>query len=146
MFAKQNTVARKTKRSGNMIYKDVDDIPRTWDAWPLKYFKPDEIACRGTGEIFVNLDALTKLDNLRSLINKPMQINSAYRSQYHNTRIGGAPFSAHSKRGGASAFDIALGDHDKSVLIEVARRCGFTGFGVNYNSFLHIDCGRRRSW
>ena len=129
-----------------MIYQDADDIPRTWKAWPIKYFKPPEIACRGTGEIFVNIDALAKLDYLRSLMNKPLRINSAYRSHYHNARIGGAPFSAHSLRGGASAFDINLGEHDKSELIRVAKRVGFTGFGVNYKSFLHIDCGRKRSW
>ena len=129
-----------------MIYKDVDDIPRTWDAWPLKYFKPDEIACRGTGEIFVNQDALGKLDLLRSRLGRPLTINSAYRSFFHNCKIGGAPFSAHSTRGGASAFDLALGDHDKSVLIKIAQAVGFTGFGVNYKTFLHIDCGRKRSW
>ena len=129
-----------------MIYEDTDDIPRTWEAWPIKYFKPPEIACRGTREIFVNIDALSKLDYLRSLMNKPLRINSAYRSHYHNARIGGAPFSAHSLRGGASAFDISLDKHDKSELIRVAKRAGFTGFGVNYKSFLHVDCGRKRSW
>ena len=129
-----------------MIYEDADDIPRNWNAWPVKYFKPLEIACRSTGEIFVNIDALAKLDYLRSLMNKPLRINSAYRSHYHNARIGGAPFSAHSLRGGASAFDIALEKHDKSELIRIAKRVGFTGFGVNYKSFLHVDCGRKRSW
>tara|TARA_R110002050_G_scaffold130172_1_gene251774 strand:+ start:961 stop:1350 length:390 start_codon:yes stop_codon:yes gene_type:complete len=129
-----------------MLYENIDDIPRNWDAWPIKYFTPPEIACRGTGELFVNLDALTKLDQLRSMLGKSVRINSAYRSHYHNCRIGGAPFSAHSMRGGASAFDIALGKHDKNVLIELANHVGFTGFGVNYNSFLHVDCGRRRSW
>jgi len=129
-----------------MLYHNMDDIPRSWDAWPVKYFKPDEIACRGTGEIFVNVDALVKLDNLRSRIAKPIRINSAYRSHYHNCKIGGAPFSAHSLKGGASAFDIALDAHDKNTLIEVAANVGFTGFGMNYKTFLHIDCGRPRSW
>ena len=40
-----------------MLYENIDDIPRNWDAWPIKYFTPPEIACRGTGELFVNLDA-----------------------------------------------------------------------------------------
>ena len=129
-----------------MLYENFNDVPRDWNDWPLKYFTPDEIACRGTGEIFVNLDALVKLDNMRSRVGRPLRINSAYRSFMHNCKIGGAPFSAHSTKGGASAFDIALDSHDKNVLIKVALNVGFTGLGTNYNSFLHIDCGRKRNW
>ena len=129
-----------------MLYDHFNDIPRNWETWPVKYFKPDEIACRGTGQLFVNLDALQKIDDLRSRMNRPMRINSSFRSALHNAKIGGAPFSAHSVRGGASAFDISLNGFDKSELIRCARGVGFTGFGVNYKTFLHVDCGRARSW
>ena len=129
-----------------MLYDHFNDIPRNFENWPVKYFKPEEIACRGTGQIFVNKEALDKIDMLRSRMNKPMRINSSFRSALHNAKIGGAPFSAHSVRGGASAFDISLNGFDKSELINCSKGVGFTGFGINYKTFLHIDCGRARSW
>jgi uncharacterized protein YcbK (DUF882 family) len=127
-----------------MIFDHYNDIPKS--SWGLKYFKPFEIACKGTGEIFVNLHALNCLDNFRSLLGHPIQLSSAYRSIYHNSKIGGAPLSAHSVRGGASAFDVVLNGEDKEVIKSVAQKCGFKGFGMGYRTFVHIDIGRRRSW
>ena len=129
-----------------MRFNHWGDVPQDWDSWPLQYFKPKEIACRGTGQLYVNIPALTKLDMLRRQWNKPLRLNSAFRSDYHNCKVGGSPMSCHTVRGGASAFDIALGSYDKSELIGLAKRIGFTGLGVNYRTFLHVDCGRARSW
>tara|TARA_R110000751_G_C13701671_1_gene473424 strand:- start:668 stop:1057 length:390 start_codon:yes stop_codon:yes gene_type:complete len=129
-----------------MLYDHFNDCPKTIEAWPVHFFKPYEIACRGTGQLFVNRDALLKIEMLRLRMNKPMTINSSFRSMLHNAKIGGAPFSCHSIRGGASAFDVSLNGFDKSELIKCAKGVGFTGFGVNYKTFLHIDCGRARSW
>jgi uncharacterized protein YcbK (DUF882 family) len=129
-----------------MLYEHFNDCPRTPEAWPVYFFKPQEIACRGTGQLFVNKEALLKIEMLRSRMSKSMTINSSFRSTLHNAKIGGAPFSCHSIRGGASAFDISLRGFDKSELIRCAKGVGFTGFGVNYKTFLHVDCGRARSW
>ena len=101
-----------------MLYEHYNDCPRTPEAWPIHFFKPPEIACRGTGQLFVNKSALLRIDMLRSRMNRPMTINSSFRSTLHNAKIGGAPFSAHSVRGGASAFDISLNGFDKSELIK----------------------------
>ena len=129
-----------------MLFEHFNDIPL--NNWPYRYFKPHEIACKGTGQLFVNAKALAALDNLRSLLGHSIQLSSAYRSPSHNAKMG-APLSAHSLRalqGAASAFDVRLQGRDKEVIRKVAEQCGFKGFGMNYQTFVHIDMGRRRQW
>ena len=129
-----------------MIFKHWSEISES--AWPYRFFKPNEIACHGTGELGINNEALTALDDFRSILGSPISLSSAYRSPYWNAKCGGAPLSSHTTRGsnGATAFDVKLNGHDKTILRELAERVGFKGFGMRYNTFIHIDMGRRRSW
>jgi len=124
-----------------MLFAHFNDIPL--NGWPYRYFKPNEIACRGTGKILINEDALAALDNFRSRIGHSISLSSAYRSPYHNSKIGGAPRSSHLK---GHAFDVRIQGQDKEVIRQVAEQCGFKGFGMNYQTFVHIDMGRRRQW
>ena len=117
------------------------DIPAADWTWP--HFTPREMACRGTGEIVVVPALLDLLEQLRDKLGRPLAINCAYRSALHNARVGGAPMSLH-KFG--KAADVALGQHDKADLIAAARAVGFTGLGVNYKTFVHVDLGPRRQW
>ena len=117
------------------------DIPAADWTWP--HFTPREMACRGTGEIVVVPALLDLLEQLRDKLGRPLAINCAYRSALHNARVGGAPMSLH-KFG--KAADVALGQHDKADLIAAARAVGFTGLGINYRSFVHVDLGPRRQW
>ena len=126
-----------------MLYEHFNQIPKS--LWDLKYFVPAEIACK-TGKILVNLHALRCLDNFRSMLGNPIKLSSAYRSPYHNAKVGGAPLSAHSVRGGASAFDVVLNGKDKEEIRSVAEKCGFKGFGMRYQTFVHIDIGKKRIW
>ena len=129
-----------------MIYSHWTDVPDS--AWPYKYFKPYEIACKGTGELLINHEAIAALDDFRGFLGHPVGLSSAYRSVYHNSKVGGAPLSSHTRRGsnGPSAFDVKLNGWEKSVLRRLAEQAGFKGFGMKYNTFIHIDMGRRRSW
>ena len=130
-----------------MLFDHYNDIPVT--TWPYRYFKPHEIACKGTGQLLVNAEALSGLDNLRSLLGHPIRLSSAFRSVYHNSKIGGPPLSGHSvkaQKGAGSAFDIVLEGRDKETIRHVAQQCGFEGFGMRYQTFIHIDMGRRRQW
>ena len=112
--------------------------------WPSKYFSPEELACRGTGKIKIDEEALGKLENLRELLGKPMIINSAYRSPEHNRKVGGAKSSNHMQ---GVAFDVRMDNHDPEYFEKCARKCGFTGFGYYPASgFMHIDTGRPRVW
>jgi uncharacterized protein YcbK (DUF882 family) len=111
--------------------------------WKWPHFTPAGIACRGSGDIVVVPAFLDLLEALRDKLARPLTINCAYRSPLHNARVGGAPLSEH-KFG--KAADIALGGIHKADLIAAARAVGFTGLGVNYSTFLHVDIGPRRQW
>ena len=47
----------------------------------------------------------------------------------------------------ATAFDIAMSNHDPAAFEAAARAVGFLGFGYYPRSgFMHIDLGPARSW
>ncbi|MBC7138892.1 MAG: DUF882 domain-containing protein [Defluviimonas sp.] len=102
------------------------------------------MACRGTGAIRINTEAMDKLQSLRNRLGKPLIIRSAYRSPEHNRAVGGAPASKHML---GTAFDIAMANHDPASFAEAARAVGFLGFGFYPRSgFIHIDLGPARQW
>lgn len=115
------------------------------DWWKSRWpdFHPSEIASKGNGSLLINEHALDILQSARNICGRPFYINSAYRDPIHNAQVGGAPRSAHKE---GIAFDISLRGHNKDQLIAACGRAGFTGFGVNYNTFLHVDTGRARRW
>ena len=124
------------------FYQHWRNLPAT--AWHWPNFSPAEIACRGTGKLLVNEDALNRLQELRVTLGKPLIVNSAYRSPEHNRKVGGANASKHLE---GSAFDISMANHDPASFIAAARKAGFKGIGTYPRSnFVHIDTGPARSW
>lgn len=124
------------------LYANWRDIPK--DKWRWPNFSPREIACKGTGRVLVNDDAMTKLQALRNDLGIPMLITSAYRSPEHNRRVGGATRSLHMQ---GIAFDIRMENQNPTAFEAAARRAGFTGFGYYPRSgFMHIDTGPARTW
>ncbi|EEW24060.1 YcbK family protein [Rhodobacter ferrooxidans] len=123
-------------------FKHFRDVPEADWRWPS--FSPAEIACRGTGALMINTEALDKLQTLRNRLGKPLIVLSAYRSPAHNKAVGGAPASKHML---GTAFDISMANHDPAQFAAAARAVGFLGFGTYPRSgFLHIDLGPARSW
>ncbi len=88
-------------------YAHFRDVPESAWRWPS--FSPAEIACRGTGAIKINTEAMDKLQSLRNRLGKPLIVRSGYRSPSHNRAVGGAPASKHML---GTAFDIAMSNHD----------------------------------
>ena len=125
-----------------MRYSSWKMLPANTWRWPN--FSPREIACKGTGSIQINEDALDKLQALRTALGKPLVLTSAYRSPEHNRRVGGAKNSLHMQ---SIAFDVRMDNHDPHEFEAAARLVGFTGFGYYPRSgFMHIDTGPARSW
>ena len=62
----------------NNTYAHFRDVPKS--VWRWGNFAPAEIACRGTGKLLINTDAMDKLQALRDRLGKPLIIRSAYRS------------------------------------------------------------------
>lgn len=113
--------------------------------WPAPNFPPEELACRGSGRLQVEVDLLLKLETLREeLGDRPLNVVSGYRTPAHNRAIGGARRSLHLQ---GRAADIALVNHDGAAVEAAARRIGFGGIGrYPQRNFIHVDTGRRREW
>ncbi|MBC7140509.1 MAG: DUF882 domain-containing protein [Defluviimonas sp.] len=123
-------------------YAHFRDVPESAWRWPS--FSPAEIACRGTGAIRINTEAMDKLQSLRNRLGKPLIVRSAYRSPEHNRAVGGATRSKHME---GTAFDIAMANHDPAAFEAAARAVGFLGFGFYPRSgFMHVDLGPARQW
>ena len=123
-------------------YRHWRDVPKR--DWRWSNFSPAEIACRGTGTLKIDTEALDKLQALRDRLGKPLIVRSAYRSSEHNRAVGGATRSKHMD---GTAFDIAMNNHDPVAFEAAAREVGFLGFGFYPRSgFMHIDLGPARSW
>ena len=123
------------------MFVHFSEVPHSVWRWPN--FTPWEIASRGDGSVLLIEDALDALQAARNTLGRPMRINSAYRDPVHNALVGGAPRSKHKE---GHAFDVSLAGHDKSRLVSILRECGFRGFGLRYQTFVHVDMGPRRDW
>lgn len=124
------------------IYKHFNDYPMAGWRWPN--FSPRELASKREGEFAIDEPSLDKLQALRTMIGRPMVINSAYRSAAHNKAVGGAKNSVHMQ---AKAYDVQMNNFNPHEFEKAARECGFTGFGYYpKQGFMHIDTGPSRSW
>lgn len=128
------------------IYRSWRDAP--WDdrRWPN--FPRIELACRCAldgrycaGEMYWDPDFFDRLQALRTLLGRPVKLNSAHRCDLRNASVGGKPLSQHKKM----AADIDLTGHDRERLYRAAREVGFSSFGF-YRSFLHVDMRPGRRW
>lgn len=125
-----------------MIYANWNDYPATEWRWPN--FSPQEMACKGTGRLMLDPDAMDKLQALRTRLGRPLLITSAYRSPEHNRAVGGASRSMHMQ---GRAFDVRQENHDPREFIAAAQAVGFTGIGTYPRSgFIHVDNGAARTW
>lgn len=107
--------------------------------WPWTNFRPEEMACRGSGELLVVPSFISRLQTLRHILGKPIRITSGFRTPEYNERVGGAKDSAHVK---GRAADIAVSGSDAFVLVRYAIGVGFTGIGVKQHGadrFVHVD-------
>lgn len=103
-----------------------------------KYFKtaefdsPDEIGSgKKMDEKFVKM-----LDKARHIADIPFKINSAYRTEKWNERVGGRVGSSHLK---GVAVDIHCNtSHSRSVILYALIKVGFRRIGIA-DTFIHVD-------
>lgn len=116
-----------------------------------EHFTADEYRCKGcpgtcsysrNGQplMHVQREAAEKHERFRVILGVPYSPNSASRCPLHNARVGGAPLSQHRATFTipSTAFDIPL-VAPKADMIRIAEEVGFTGIGVRYRTFLHVD-------
>ena len=120
----------------------------------IKFFNRDELECRcgcrslENGEAIINLDLITKLDELRERCGFPLPVNSGLRCIQHNIDSGGHPSSAHCDIDGEGCMAVDLGVNrarGRIVLQHALEMDCWTGIGISQHSkksggrFIHLD-------
>ena len=107
-------------------------------------FKVKEFACKdGSDKILVDITFVqTHLQDIRSHFGKPVIINSAYRTEAYNRKVGGAKCSYHMK---GRAFDIHINGVTPQEIAKYAASIGIPGI-IQYNSFVHVDSRDNKYW
>ena len=99
-------------------------------------FQIKEFACKdGTDLIKIDDELVEKLQIIRAYYNKPVIINSGYRTYAHNKKVGGSTNSQHLL---GKACDIVVKGISPKTVGEFAKKIGFTGVGI-YKDFVHVD-------
>lgn len=107
-------------------------------------FKVSEFKCNdGADVVLISDELVTLLQNIRDHFGKAVVINSAYRTETYNKKVGGATHSQHIL---GTAADIVISGVSP---LEVAQYAEYLqpssgGIGV-YTSFTHVDVRASRS-
>lgn len=133
---------------GGFVPADILDGTGYWaenkfDArWPS--FSFEELRCKGNGDLRFHYETLDAMQKLRDLIQRPIIVNSYYRSVAYNRQVGGVDHSQHlaGKAMDTSTWSTLRGQLE---LVHAAGMVGFRGIGI-YQSFTHLDTGRKRLW
>lgn len=115
----------------------------------IPYFSEDELACKGTGLLKLDIRFAAALPALRAAWNAPLNPTSVCRAPEHNQAVGGHPHSLHltenptHKTYGCMAADFAWRSWPKQRQLEFARLAKKLGWAVGlHDAFVHVD--RRR--
>lgn len=109
-----------------------------------KNFKLKEFRCKdGSDRVLVDEKFVReKLQAIRDYFRAPVTINSAYRTESYNAKIGGAKNSYHCK---GQAFDISIKGFTPLEVARYAQSLGITGI-IQYNTFVHVDSRPTKYW
>lgn len=109
-----------------------------------KNFKVKEFRCKdGSDKILIDTDfVVNKLQKIRDHFTVPVTINSAYRTESYNQKVGGAKSSYHMK---GQAFDIVVKGKTPLDVARFAQSIGIIGI-IQYNTFVHLDSRETKYW
>lgn len=108
-----------------------------------EHFKVSEFACHdGSDLIKIDTKLVVILESIREYFNKPIYINSGYRSPNYNKKIGGATKSYHMA---GKAADIHIQGVTPHEIARCAEKLGVLGIG-EYPSFTHVDTREKKAF
>ena len=119
-----------------------------------KNFSKEEFDCNDGSEMPINIyhnmvKVANQLQTLRNFLNKPIHINSAYRSEEYNASIGGVSNSQHIMGRAADIVVKGMTPIEVSEVIEGWIKKGdmLQGAIGIYSSFVHYDIrGTKARW
>lgn len=119
-------------------------LKRDGEQYISKNFQVKEFRCKdGSDKILIDVDfVLEKLQLIRDHFGAPVTINSAYRTESYNTKVGGAKSSYHIK---GQAFDIVVAGHTPLEVARFAQTLAIPGI-IQYNTFVHVDSRPTKYW
>ena len=107
----------------------------------MKYFEYEEFDSpdiQGSGQM-MSKEMLSKLDMIREEYGKPIHINSGYRTEAHNEKVGGKPASSHLK---GLAVDLACSESRERFylikLFSIDSFCLFLSHSVSFYFVLSV--------
>lgn len=108
------------------------------------HFKVHEFACHdGSDKVLIDKKLVAWLEYIRSILdNKPIYINSGYRTPSYNKKIGGATNSYHMK---GQAADIHSNHFQPIDIALAAESLNIPGI-ILYKNFVHIDTRPKKYW
>lgn len=123
-----------------LVFTDWSTVPSR--EWPWLNFSPNEMRCRGTGEVRVSPDFMDKLQSLRERLGFPLSVTSGYRTPEHNEKVSTTGLTGPHTTG--QAVDIAIYGERAYLLMEQAPTLGFAGIGWRQHGsrsqrFIHLD-------
>jgi uncharacterized protein YcbK (DUF882 family) len=124
-----------------------------------KNFNIDEFKCKGNlrgcscempDEVYKNIQELAEnLQIIRDELQEPIKINSAYRCENHNRKIGGSSKSQHVKGKAADIVVKNLTPDEVANALDNLQQGGFIKSGGlgRYDTFTHLDIrGTEARW
>lgn len=111
-----------------------------------EHFNISEFHCKGANcgckETLHDPALSAYLQQIREHFGKPLKITSGYRCNSHNSAVGGASGSRHTK---GQAADFTISGIAPLEIARYAELIGIKGIGL-YDSFVHIDTRTTKSF
>ena len=115
------------------------DDPAQWEQYP--HFKEEEFNCSETGENDMTGTFMRRLEQCRYIFDKPMVINSGYRSPKHSIEAAKDKPGEHSQ---GMAADVACdSSRDRYDLVRAAIHAGFHRLGIA-DTYVHLGLSYRK--
>lgn len=105
-----------------------------------RHFWLYEFECPCCNRVMLHHELLRRLEKLRFVIGKPINITSGYRCNKENEKVNGMKNSYHTKGMAADIYVIGM---DPDTLAVYAEGVGFRGIG-KYNNFVHLDVREKK--
>ena len=110
----------------------------------MKYFEYEEFDSpdiQGSGQL-MDTKLLNMIDEAREIYGKPIHVTSGYRTEAHNSKVGGVDSSSHLK---GLAIDVAcVRSDDRFKMLNALLEVGFNRIGIA-GTFIHIDIDKNKS-